>query len=54
MYAPSDFEQSLLMKASAELLNECVLSEFLYLFLLHIEIELMSTYMYINIHILIR
>ena len=44
MYAPSDFEQALLMKTLAERLNECALSEFLYLFLLHIEIELMSIY----------
>ena len=45
MYAPSDFERSLLMKALAETFSR--IFKFIYLFLLHIEIELMSIYVYI-------
>ena len=48
MYAPSDFEQSLLMKALAESFTRMCffLSLYIYLFLLHIEIEFMSIYIY--------
>ena len=45
MYASSDFERSLLMKALAETFSR--IFKFIYLFLLHIEIELMSIYVYI-------
>ena len=32
MYAPSDCEQSLLMKAFAETFNECVFSEYIHIY----------------------
>ena len=44
MYAPSDFEQPLLMKAFAETFRECVFLS-IYISSLHIELELLRVYL---------